>query len=155
LAQVAAPEMVEWPPLPVWPTSLVGRESDVASVRALLDPTSSPVRMLSLLGPGGVGKTRLAVTAAATLAEAYADGVVFVDLAQLSDARLVAAAIARAMDVRESAGRSARDRVFEYLRPRRMLLVLDNFEHLLPAVPLIAELLQECPRIALLATSRT
>ncbi|MBV9175173.1 MAG: AAA family ATPase [Chloroflexi bacterium] len=110
--------------------------------------------MLTLVGPGGVGKTRLAVAAGAELAPLYPDGVVFVDLGPLRDARLVAAAIARALDVRESGGRSARELLLDHLRDRQLVLLLDNFEHLHEAAPLLAELLAGCPRLALLVTSR-
>ena len=140
--------------LPVWPTSFVGRETEVDEVRALLDPATSTVRLVTLLGPGGVGKTRLAVTVAAQLNTDYQDGVVFVDLAPLTDARLVAATIARALDVRELGGRTARELLLEHLRSRQVLLVLDNFEHLIAAAPLLAELLQHCPAVAMLTTSR-
>jgi predicted ATPase/DNA-binding XRE family transcriptional regulator len=141
--------------LPVWLTSFIGRESEVEMVRALLDPASATaVRLLTLLGPGGVGKTRLAVAVASTLTSAYRDGVVFVDLAPLTDARLVAATIARALDVRESGGPSARELLLEHLRPRRVLLLLDNFEHLISAGPLLADLLQHCAGVSMLTTSR-
>ena len=139
----------------VWLTSFVGREVEVDAVRALLDPAGAAVRLLTLLGPGGVGKTRLAATAASGLVGVYPDGVVFVDLAPLSDTRLVPATIARALDVRESGGRSARELLLEHLRLRRVLLVLDNFEHLLEAAPLVADLVQRCQYAAVLVTSRT
>jgi transcriptional regulator with XRE-family HTH domain len=141
--------------LPVWLTSFVGREAEVEGVRALLDPSHSAVRLVTLLGPGGAGKTRLAVAAADGLTAAYPDGVVFVDLAPLRDARLVPATIARALDVGEAGGSSARELVLDYLRSRLSLLVLDNFEHLLDAVLLVAELLRGCPQLRLLVTSRT
>ena len=140
--------------LPAWLTSFVGREAEVQTVCALLDPTDSTVRLLTLVGPGGVGKTRLAVAAAEAIGPAYADGVVFVDLAAVRDARLVSATIARAHGVREAGGRSAHELLLQYLRQRQALLVLDNFEHLVGAAPLVAELLQACPRVALLVTSR-
>jgi len=143
------------PPLPVWLTSFVGREGEIASIRTRLDPTQvSRSRLLTLTGPGGVGKTRLALAAAAQLGPDYGDGVVFVDLAPLRDHRLVPATIARVLGVRESGGRSAHDLLLEHLRERQLLLVLDNFEHLLQAAPLLPELLQQCPRLALLVTSR-
>jgi non-specific serine/threonine protein kinase len=82
-------------------------------------------------------------------------GIVFVDLAPLHDARLVPATIARALDVRESGGRSARELLLEYLSERRILLVLDNFEHLLEAAPVVTELVSRCARLAVLVTSRT
>jgi predicted ATPase/transcriptional regulator with XRE-family HTH domain len=143
------------PRLPVWPTSFLGREADARAIRALLDPDSSKVRLLSLLGPGGVGKTRLAVAATAELAPLYSDGVAFVDLAPLRDRRLVPATLARALGLREPAGQSAGELLLEHLQPRQVLLLLDNFEHLLSAAPLLAEVLQRCQRVALLITSRT
>jgi predicted ATPase len=96
----------------------------------------------------------LACAAAAGLAGEFPDGIVFVDLAPLRDARLVPMTIARALDVRESGGRSARELLLEYLAARRVLLVLDNFEHLLEAAPVIAELVPRCPGLAALVTSR-
>ena len=140
--------------LPVPPTELIGRETEVAKCRALLAPTTGAARLLTLLGPGGVGKTRLALAVAAELVDAYAAGVVFVDLAAVRDLRLVSAAIARRLEVYESGTRRARELLLKYLRDRQVLLVLDNFEHLLGAAPLLAELLAACPRLALLVTSR-
>jgi predicted ATPase/transcriptional regulator with XRE-family HTH domain len=140
--------------LPIWLTSFVGREVEVETVRTLLDPSTSGVRLLTLLGPGGVGKTRLAIQASLELVRAYADGVVFVDLGPLSGPRLVAATIARALGVAEGSGLSARDLVLGYLQSRQALLVLDNFEHLLEARPLALELLHRCQRVAVLVTSR-
>jgi len=142
-------------PLPVWLTSFVGRELEVEAVRSRLAPDEAAERLLTLVGPGGVGKTRLAVAAAAALGPAYPDGIVFVDLAPFQDARLVPASIARALGLRESGGRSAREQLLEYLRQRRVLLVLDNFEHLLEAAPLVPELLRQCPHVAVLVTSRS
>ena len=149
------PAVRRHPQLPMWWTSFVGREAEVETVRALLDPVGSSVRLLTLLGPGGIGKTRLAVKVALDLAAAYPDGVIFVDLAPLTDPRLVPTTIAHALDVREDRGRSPRELLLESLRPRGLLLILDNFEHLLGAAPQLAEILQECPRIRLLVTSRT
>jgi predicted ATPase/transcriptional regulator with XRE-family HTH domain len=140
--------------LPIWLTSLVGRAADVDRVRSLLSPSGSAARLLTLLGPGGVGKTRLACTAAAGLSLDFPDGIVFVDLAPLRDARLVPVTIARALQVRESGSRSARELLLEYLAERRILLVLDNFEHLLEAAPAIAELVSRCPSLGVLVTSR-
>jgi predicted ATPase len=141
--------------LPLPPTSLLGRADDVAGAAMQLDPARSEVRLLTMLGPGGVGKTRLAIAVASVLADAYPDGVIFVDLAPLHDERLVPATIARALDIRESLGRSAREMVLERLREQHLLLVLDNFEHLTGAAPVVAELLTSCLYLRVLVTSRT
>jgi predicted ATPase/transcriptional regulator with XRE-family HTH domain len=140
--------------LPVPPTPLIGREADVAAAGALLEPTTGSARLLTLLGPGGVGKTRLAVAIAAALAKDYADGVVFVELAALRDPRLVPATIARSLGLHESGGRSASEQVLEALRDQHLLLVLDNFEHVLDAATLLTPVLANCAGVRLLATSR-
>jgi predicted ATPase/transcriptional regulator with XRE-family HTH domain len=141
--------------LPVPPTTLIGREADIAAASALLDPAQCRARLLSLVGSAGVGKTRLAISVARALVDAFADGVFFVDLAPVNDPQLVAATIARALDLRESDGRTSHELVLEHLNGRQVLLVLDNFEHLLAAAPFLADLLQGCARVALLVTSRT
>src|SRR4029453_12492311 len=130
-------------------------QADVATASSLLDPSRSALRLVTLIGPGGVGKTRLALAAAAALANCYPDGIFFVDLAPVRDQRLVPVTIARALALRESGGQSTRDLVRAHLRDRGLFLVLDNFEHLLGAAPLLANLLEACPRLALLVTSRT
>jgi predicted ATPase len=141
--------------LPLPPTPLIGREAEVAQLSVLLDPTSSAIRLLTLLGPGGVGKTRLAVAAAGRLGHGYPDGVIFVDLAPLRDERLVPATIARALGVQEYGGRSGRELLLDHLYDKRLLLVLDNFEHLLGAAPLLAELLASSAALRVLVTSRS
>jgi predicted ATPase len=114
--------------------------------------SSANVRLLTLTGPGGVGKTRLALKVAETL-EAYADGVFFVVLAPISDPDLVVLTVAQALGIPDAGG-NLRDSVRDFLSDKQLLLVLDNFEHLLPAAPVIAELLAEAPDLNVLVTSR-
>jgi predicted ATPase/transcriptional regulator with XRE-family HTH domain len=137
------------------PTPLLGRQQDIAAVSQLVSPSGGAARLVTLVGPGGVGKTRVALAVALELVDAFADDVWFVDLSPLRDYRLVAASVARALDVRESGGRSAHELLIDALREREVLLVLDNFEHVLDAAPLIADLLSRCPRLSVLVTSRT
>jgi DNA-binding XRE family transcriptional regulator len=141
--------------IPVSPSPLIGRMDEVAQASALLAPSRSHVRLLTLQGPGGVGKTRLALAVATSLGSAFSDGVVFVDLAPLRDHRLVPATMCWTLGLREAGGQSARDLLLAYLAERQVLLVVDNFEHLLGASALLAELLAGCARLALLVTSRT
>jgi predicted ATPase/DNA-binding SARP family transcriptional activator len=138
--------------LPVQRTPLLGREQELAAVRALV--LRAEVGLATLIGAGGTGKTRLGLAAAADLLDQFDAGVFFVGLAPISDPALVAAAVAQTLGVRETAGRTLLESLREYLRPRQMLLLLDNFEHVLPAAPLVAELLASCPRLKVLVTSR-
>jgi len=124
----------------------------VAAVVALL--AQGEVRLLTLTGPGGVGKTRLAVAAAERGADLFADGVVFVDLAPSRDPDLVLPTIARALDVRESGATPLRERLIQYLRAKSLLLLLDNCEQVLAARWVALDLLAACPRVVVLATSR-
>jgi hypothetical protein len=117
--------------LPIPPLPLIGRAAEVAQGCALLAPAATVPRLVTLTGPGGVGKTRLALEIANQAGRQYRDGAVFVDLAPVRDQRLVPATIAYALGVHESAGRSASDLLLAALRARHLLLVLDNFEHLL------------------------
>jgi predicted ATPase len=133
-------------------TSLVGRASEVAAACALLRDEGVP--LLTLTGPGGVGKTRLALAIAHDVADAFADGAVFVDLSAFRDATLVLPAIAQAVVVREEGDRPLVDRLTSALRPRQLLLVLDNLEQVLAAAAAIAALLSTCPALQVLATSR-
>ena len=142
------------PALPIPPTPLLGRERDLTEVTGLLE--HSEVRLLTLTGIGGVGKTRLALEAArASLSEGrFPDGITFVDLAPLSDPELVVSTIARSLGLREMEGQSAGDTLHAYLHEKRTLLVLDNFEHLLEAAAEVAHLIEACPGLLVLATSR-
>lgn len=135
--------------LPIQVTSFVGRAADLADVKDLL----TRHRLLTLAGPGGTGKTRLALQAAAETAPD--DGVWIVDLAPLADSERVAQAVAGVLNVREEPGRPALQTLAESLREKRMLLLRDNCEHLVGAVAALAHaLLQSCPHLRLLATSR-
>jgi predicted ATPase/DNA-binding CsgD family transcriptional regulator len=138
--------------LPLFLTSFVGRERESAEARALL--RRDDVRLVVLTGPGGVGKTRLAVRVAADLADAFADGVAFVALAPVADPALAPTTIAQALGLREATGRPVFEALAAFLVPRELLLVLDNLEHLLVVAPAVVDLLAACPRLTVLATSR-
>jgi predicted ATPase len=125
----------------------------VAAVSALFQ--KGGVRLVTLTGPGGVGKTALALGVAASLGDHFADGAVFVPLAALRQPDLVAPTIARVLGMVDSGRRSPIDRLGALLRDRHLLLVLDNLEHLLDAAPVATDLLVRCPRLAVLATSRS
>jgi len=138
--------------MPVPATPLVGRDQDAKAVVDLV--LTQGVRLVTLTGPGGVGKTRLALEAARRLGPGFGDGVRFVDLAAVGAAELVPAAVAGALGLRSSGSRVITD-LESYLRLRRLLLVLDNFEHLLSAAPLLAGLLGAAPGLVVLVTSRS
>jgi predicted ATPase/class 3 adenylate cyclase len=136
--------------LPVQLTSFVGREDEVAEVGRLLQGT----RLLTLTGPGGTGKTRLALEVAAETLLQYADGATFVDLSSVTDPALVPASLAAALDVQEVPGRPIIDAVEDHLRDRQLLLVVDNLEQVVEAAPVLEDLLTAAPRLTVLATSR-
>src|SRR3989440_5406147 len=137
--------------LPADTTSFVGRKSDVAEIRRLV----STVRLVTLTGVAGVGKTRLALRVAAGVARAFPDGVWLVELEHVRDAALVAHTVGGSLGVRDGTGRPPVEVLTEYLRDRRLLLVLDNCEHLADAcAELVTVLLAAAPGLRILATSR-
>ena len=136
---------------PVVPSNLVGRDGDILALLELLQ--SPQTRLLTLIGPGGVGKTRLAI-AAATRSERTFAGSAFVALAAVQDPALVLSTIAHVLGVKEPADGQLYDAVTASLRHRRFLLVIDNFEHLLPAAQVVLDLLTDCPELTILVTSR-
>src|SRR5215204_1250441 len=162
--QLVSPDLPsEFPPLrtldayrnnlPLQPTPLVGREKEVAQVCDLV--RSGETRLLTLTGPGGTGKTRVALQAAADLLEDFPDGAFFVPLATLTEAQLFSSAIAETLGVKETGEQPLDESLEDYLGERRMLLVLDNFEQVLEAAPIVTALLAGAPGLKVLATSRT
>ena len=161
--QISAPDLAsEFPPLrtleshsnnlPLQPTPLVGREREVLEVCGRL--RQEEVRLLTLTGPGGTGKTRLALQAAADLLEDFEDGVFFVALATVTDPDLFLKEIAGVLGLQESGDVPLEEILKEYLGRRELLLVLDNFEQILSDAPLVGELLSATPRLKVLVTSR-
>lgn len=138
--------------LPTEVSSFVGRTTELAELCGLLQ--DDDVRLVTVTGPGGIGKTRLALRAAAQAASFFEDGAVFVDLASVKDARLVPEAIAAAVGVGNGSGGSSVDALCNELADRSLLLVADNFERLLPATDVFNALLRAAPRMKLLVTSR-
>src|SRR5688572_10520813 len=138
--------------LPVPLSPLVGREREIDAVRDLLHRTG--LRLLVLTGPGGVGKTRLALHVAHEFAGTFADGVRFISLVAVRAPDLVLTTVAQALGLREVGGRPPAERLVAHLRGKQMLLVLDNLEQVPMASPQVAELLAACPRLTVLATSR-
>ena len=137
--------------LPQQLTRFIGRQRELAGVRSLV----SQSRLITLSGPGGIGKTRLALEVARDRLDEYADGVWLVEFASISDPQLIPQTVASALNLREERGRSITDAVANYLKSRNLLLVLDNCEHVIGAIAQLADaLLRNCPNLRILATSR-
>jgi predicted ATPase/class 3 adenylate cyclase len=138
--------------LPVQPTPLLGRDDELAMVLDVL--ARDDVRLVTLTGPGGIGKTRLCLQLGAELVERFADGVYFVSLASVLDPAHVSPTIAQTLGLRESGERSSTESLLAYLASRELLLLLDNFEQVVAAATQVADLLTRCPRLKVLVTSR-
>jgi non-specific serine/threonine protein kinase len=138
--------------LPAQLTSFVGRKRELSDMIGML--SRPDVRLVTLTGPGGSGKSRLALQAAEALAETFVDGCCFVDLAPLTTSQQVAGAIARALKLCEPAEQTVADNIISFLRPKQLLLLLDNYEHLLAAADLVGDILSAAPRVKALVTSR-
>lgn len=138
--------------LPAQITSLIGREQHVAEIGRLL--RQSNVRLLSLLGPGGIGKTRLSIEVGASLLDEYEDGVYFIPLGPLNQMEAILKYLAQALDIAEDGKKLLLDLIKAHLKTRQLLLIFDNFEHILDAAPVVNELLAAAARVKVLVTSR-
>ena len=138
--------------LPIHPTALLGRERETDEVRQLI--LQDGVRLVTLTGPGGTGKTRLSLQIAAELVDEFEDGAFVVELAPISNPALVPVTVAQVLGVRDVGGRPILESLKEYLRRRSMLLVLDNFEQILSAASVVADLMSVSPGLRVLVTSR-
>ena len=139
--------------LPFTFTSFIGREQEVAKICILLQRPE--VRLLTILGTGGIGKTRLGIQVSTVLQEHFVDGVYFIPLASIHEPDLVASTIAQGLGVQEVGEQRLFEQIKVALRTRQLLLLLDNFEHVVTAAPLLTELLAACPRVKIVVTSRS
>ena len=145
------PPHIEW--IPIQPTPMVDRTNEVGLIQRML--TVDGVRLLTLLGPAGVGKTRLALAAAIRLADHFRDGVVVVDLSTIRDHQSVLPTIAQALGLTDTGKPPLAERLRDFLRERSLLLTLDNLEQVLPAAAApVANLVASCPELTVLVTSR-
>ncbi len=136
--------------LPLQITSFIGRQDEMNAVVKLLRAG----RLLTLSGPPGTGKTRLALEVAGRSLNHFRDGVFFVDLAPINDSRLVLSAISQALDIKETSSQSLFDTIIQYLHDKQVLMLLDNFEQVIEAASLVHDLLSACPKLNILVTSR-
>src|SRR3990172_7397324 len=148
----ALAKIIGSPVLPAPLTPLIGREQETATLRQLLRRPG--VRLVTLTGPGGVGKTSLALQVAHELQDAFTDGVFFISLAAITDSTLIIPTIAHTLGIIESPNRLLLDSLKDFLRDRQVLLLLDNFEQIISAAPLLSELLSACAELKIFATSR-
>jgi predicted ATPase len=149
---LASPSIKALPNLPVPPTNFIGREAALEDIKGLL--LQPQVRLVTLTGPGGTGKTRLGLEAGRAMLEHFSHGVYFIDLAAIRDPDLVVTTAAHTIGIREGGGRSPLENTKDYLANKQMLLLFDNFEQIVGAAPVVAELLAAAPGVKALVTSR-